>query len=174
MRYFQKKVLYTIRRFGMIKKGDVIMCKRANDFRSVVLEDVLNVVEKKAPVKIVNSSTKKVNKIAVNMTADLVAEEIVKELIKGKIKDVERFAPMNKKEIKPLYLFLDEEVLLYARLRSKFCIPKGMCQHYAKLRKHKFKKERLKVNKIREFIEGLKKKHPEVKHAIVNSYLKII
>jgi len=62
--------------------------------------------------------------------------------------------------IKPLYLFLDEEVLLYA-----------------KLKKLKFKKEikgkKTKKDKISNFIDDLEVKHPEIKHAIINSYLEL-
>ena len=60
------------------------------------------------------------------------------------------------KTIKPLYLFLDKEVFLYAKL-------KGL----------KFKDVSKKKNKLDDFIDDLEKKHPELKHSVVNSYLEM-
>jgi hypothetical protein len=51
---------------------------------------------------------------------------------------------------------LDEEILLYA-----------------KLKKLKFEKYKVKKDKIREFEDEFEKKHPEVKRAIVNSLLEL-
>ena len=51
-------------------------------------------------------------------------------------------------------MFLDKEVLLYA-----------------KLRKLKFEKIKERKNKIGKFIDRLEEKHPEVKRAIVNGCL---
>jgi len=157
VRYFQKKVFYTIRRFEMLKKGDLVGYLKLDDFRSVVLEDVLKVFEEKGFANVVILPMRKVDKIAVNSTIDFEASGIISELIKGNVKNLKEFSPVNKKEIKPLYLFLDAEVLLYA-----------------KLRKLKFKKEKLKKDKIMNFVDELEKKHLEVKRAVVNSYLKII
>ncbi len=155
--YFEKKVLYIIRKFGMIKHGDIIGYKKSNNFRGVVLEKVLNMVAGKSGVKIVKFPNKKPTKIAVNSSIDLESAEIIKIIIKGKISDLKKCLPVEGKIIKPLYLFLDEEILLYA-----------------KLKKLKFVKKKLKADdKISKFLDESEKKHPEVKRAIVNGILEL-
>lgn len=155
LRWFEKKFLYTIRKFNMIKNGDIIGYKKTNDFRSIVLEDLLNMLITKAPIEIVKLSNKKANKIASFETSDLEADKIIQEIFKGDFSKTKEL-PVNRKIIKPLYLFLDKEVLLYAKLKGlKHNIPKN------------------KVDKISKFIEDLEKKHPEIKHSIVNSYLEL-
>ncbi len=154
--YFQKKVLYTIRKFGMIKNGDVVAYKIPQDFRDVVLEDVLKMFSEKANVELVkNSNKKRFTKFALSDTIDLKSNELVNKLIKENV-NLNDFEPVSKKIIKPLYLFLDEEVLLYA-----------------KLRKLKFKKDKEAKSVIEKFLNETEKKHPEVKRAIINSYLKL-
>jgi len=156
IRYFEKKILYTIRKFSMIKHGDIIGYKKGNDFKSIVLENMLKFISEKSDIKIVKLPDKESNKIAVNLSIDSEAEEIVKELIKGRTINLKKNLPVQGKTIKPLYLFLDEEILLYA-----------------KLKKLKFLKKKIKKNKISEFIDETEKKHPEVKRAIVNSLLEL-
>ena len=157
VKYFQKKVLYTIRKFGMIKKGDVIGYINAGDFRGVVLEDVLKMFSEKAMVELIKLPGKKrVNKIAMSSTIDLEAYEIINTLIKSNIKNLEKIKPIDRKIIKPLYLFLDKEVMLYAKFKNL-----------------KFKKGKEIKDKISRFIDVLEKKHPEVKRAIVKGYLKL-
>ena len=96
----------------------------------------------------------KLNKIAISSTTDLECNQIISILIKGKEKDLKKFVPVWKNVIKPLYLFLDKEVLLYA-----------------KLKKLKFKKIKEDIGEIGEFIEELEKKHPEIKRAVVKGLL---
>jgi len=180
VRWFQKKVLYTIRKFEMIKKNEVIGYDNSG-FRGIVLEDVLKMFAEKSIVELAPQaytkevrepaeagpekfslkiftkgiklpSKKKLDKIAIASTTDLEADKIIHFLIKGKGK---LDSAVDGKIIKPLYLFLDKEVLLYA-----------------KLRKLKFKKIKEKKDKISKFIDELEKMHPEVKQAIVSSYLK--
>jgi len=180
VRWFQKKVLYTIRKFEMIKKNEVIGYDNSG-FRGIVLEDVLKMFAEKSIVELAPQaytkevrepaeagpekfslkiftkgiklpSKKKLDKIAIASTTDLEADKIIHFLIKGKGK---LDSAVDGKIIKPLYLFLDKEVLLYA-----------------KLKKLKFKKIKEKKDKISKFIDELEKMHPEVKQAIVSSYLK--
>ena len=152
VRWFQKKVLYIIRKFEMISKNDVVRFENKGDFQGVVLEDVLKMFSEKAIVELVKLPTKKkLDKIAIASTTDLEADKIIHFLIKGE----EKLEPaVDNKIIKPLYLFLDKEVLLYAKLRNL-----------------KFKKTNVKLDKISEFIDELEKTHPEVKQAVVGSYL---
>jgi len=111
IRWFQKKVLYTIRKFEMISKNDIIGYENSGDFRGVVLEDVLKMFAEKAIVELVRLPSKKnLNKIAIASTTDLEADKIVHALIKGG----KLSSAVEGKIIKPLYLFLDREDLLYA------------------------------------------------------------
>jgi len=156
IKYFQKKILYTVRRFEMLRKDEVIGYEHKPDFRSVVLEDILKIFGEKWIVELVELPSKKeIDKIAIASTIDLESGKIVHEIIKGDIRKLNA-KPVDRKVIKPLYLFLDEEVLLYA-----------------KLRKLKFKKGKVKEDEIGKFINELEIKHPEVKRAIVNGYLEL-
>ena len=151
IKWFQKKVLYSIRKFKMISKGDIVGYDNKGRFREVVLEDVLKIFGKKAIVELVKLPNRnRINKIVIASTTDLEADKIIHALIKnGKLSSA-----VEGKIIKPLYLFLDKEVLLYAKLRNL-----------------KFKKTKQSKDKISKFIDELEKTHPEVKQAVVGSYL---
>ncbi|MFA4953607.1 MAG: hypothetical protein WC584_05265, partial [Candidatus Pacearchaeota archaeon] len=95
-------------------------------------------------------------KIAVSSTTDSEADEIIHVLIKGNANELKNGAVEKldgKIIIKPLYLFLDKEVLLYV-----------------KLKKLNFRKTEKKTDKLSLFIDELEKKHPEVKQSIIGSY----
>ncbi|MFH1607877.1 MAG: hypothetical protein ABIA78_01975 [archaeon] len=182
IRWFGKKFLYTVRKFNLVDFGDVVgyvggtpgripkkgtrTCKQASknipnniftrgsDFRSVVLEDCLRILKDKGRIEVVEGS-KKVDKVAVSITIDLVSYEIINKLVNGDIKRM-KISPVEGKIIKPLFLFLDEEVLLYCEL-------KGL----------KFKEKKEGKDKISKFIDELEKKHPEVKQAVVKGMLKL-
>lgn len=155
VRYFQKKFLTTIRKFEMIKRGDVVSYNKSNDFRDVVLEDLLNMFSEKGMVEIMRLPNKS-NKVAISSTIDSEADKIFHILVEGDAKNLKEVSPVDKKIIKPLYLFLDAEVLLYA-----------------KIKKLKFNKIKESKNKLSLFIDELEKKHPEIKRAILNSYLEL-
>jgi len=146
--WFEKKFLYTIRRFNLIKKGDLISYKKSKNLREVVLEHLLKMYSQKGIIKL--SSTKS-KKFANSDTADVESEKIVNAIIKKNILNLKK-----ENSFKPLILFLDKEVLLYAKLKNL-----------------KFKQEKRK-NKINEFVDELEKKHPEIKQAIVKSGFEII
>ena len=157
IRWFQKKFLYTIRKFNMIKKGDVIGYKHKGDFRGVVLENLVKMFTDKAVIDIVKLPTrKKITKMAINSTTDTESDKMINILVKGKITRLNELKPMNNKVIKPLFLFLDKEVLLYAKLMNL-----------------KFKKTKESKDELGNFVDDLEKKHPEIKHAIIKSYLKL-
>jgi len=156
-KYFQKKFLFINRKFELIKSGDKIGYENKGDFRGVVLEHLLKMFEPKLYIELIKLPTKKkTTKLAIPSTTDLEAEQILKILIKDKSKGLKKVAPIDSKKIKPLYLFTDKEVLLYA-----------------KLKKLRFKKQTEKKDNISDFINNLEKNHPEVKRAMVNSYLKL-
>jgi tRNA(Ile)-lysidine synthase TilS/MesJ len=142
----------------MIKHGDVIGYEDKEDYRQVVLKEILKMISKKGYVEIMKMPTKKkVTKIAMSNTTDIESKKIIYELIKGKSKNLENVKSVNKKNIKPLYLFLDKEVLLYAKLKN--------------LKFSKVKKED--ANKINKFVNDLETKHPEIKWAIVKGFLEV-
>lgn len=154
--YFEKKVLYTIRKFGLIKQREIIGYKKASDFKSVVLDRILTFISEKSEITLVKIPNKKVKKIAVNSSLDSESERIIKILIGGKSEGLEKCFSIEKNMIKPLYLFLDEEILLYAKLKNL-----------------KFTEKKKKKSKIANFLGELEKKHPEVKRATVNSILEL-
>ena len=149
--WFEKKFLYTIRKFQMISKGDSIGYGNKKDFRNVVLIELLKILGERAPITINN---KKFTKKAIADTTDIIALGIMSDLVKGNLK--QKFEPVDGKIIRPLYLFLDIEVLLYAKLRL--------------LKFNNIKKEK---DKWFDFVEDLEKKHPEIKRGIINSYLEL-
>ncbi|MFA4953643.1 MAG: hypothetical protein WC584_05450 [Candidatus Pacearchaeota archaeon] len=156
IRWFQKKFLYTIRKFNMIQRGDIIQFKNNKYFRDAVLDDLLKIYSERGIVEIVKITETKGDKIAISSTTDSEADEIIHILIKGDVSKL-RQGPVEyiggNIIIKPLYLFLDKEVLLYA-----------------KLKKLKFKRFKDKRDKLSLFIDDLEKKHPEVKQSVIGSY----
>jgi tRNA(Ile)-lysidine synthase TilS/MesJ len=140
----------------LIKREDIVGYKKGNSFREVVLEYMLLLISKKYGFNIVKLPNKSVNKIAVDSTLDSESEEIVETFIDGDASKLKKILPSDGNFIKPLYLFLDEEVLLYAKLKNL-----------------KFKNIKKTNNKINNFLNDFEKKHPEVKRAIVNSVLEL-
>lgn len=154
IRYFQKKFLYTIRRFNMIKKDDVVYLKCSKNFKEVVLNDLFDIFSSRLRIKVIGKKSRQVSKIVDSSTIDSESNEILQDLLKRDFDNL-KIAPVEKNRIKPLYLFLDNEILLYAKLK-------------------KFKFEiKIKKDKISRFINDLEKKHPEVKRAVVNSCLEL-
>ena len=47
IRWFEKKFLYTIRKFQMIKKNDIVGYEKKSDFRGIVLESLLKMFAEK-------------------------------------------------------------------------------------------------------------------------------
>jgi len=134
----------------MLKMGEVVAIKKDDGFRGVVLEYLL----KNFSVRIGFQFGKK-GKVAISETTDSSADKIVHSVIKGDLTKIKESA-VEGKIIKPLYLFLDKEVKLYADL-------KGL----------KYKINKSKKDKISSFIDELELKHPEVKQAIIGSYFEL-
>jgi len=108
-------------------------------------------LERKSPIRV---NARNFNKKAVANTTDIVSGKIIHNLIKKNFNI--KIKPIENKIIYPLYLFLDTEVLLYA-----------------KIKKLKFVSIKKTKSKWFDFVESLEKKHPEIKRAIVNSYLEL-
>lgn len=149
--WFQKKFLYTIRRFDMLKSGDVICYKKGRGFRDAVLEDILNMRAERGDIILVKN--RKGDKLALSNTSDFETYKIVDELFNSKVGG---HKPVEGKVIKPLILFLDKEVLLYAKLRGL-----------------KFQEEKKKKTKLGHFIDELEEKHPELKQAVVKGFIEL-
>lgn len=154
--YFEKKVLYTIKKFGMIKREDVVGYKKDNSLKGMVLENILKFVSDKAGFNLVRFPDNKADKIAVASSIDSESENITKTLIEGNASDLKKYLPVYGRIIKPLYLFLEQEILLYA-----------------KIKKLKFSRKEMKGNKFNNFLNHSEEKHPEVKRAVVNSLLEL-
>ena len=138
----------------MIERGEKIFFKNGNSFADAVLNDLLKMYSDKGSVEIVKDG--KAKKIAVSLTTDSEADEIVHVLVKGNVNKLKQGPVENidgKTIIKPLYLFLEKEVLLYA-----------------KIKRLKFKIVEKKKDKLSLFVEDLEKKHPEIKQSIIGSY----
>ncbi len=155
--YFNKKFLFTIRKFNMIKSGDVVGYKKGLDVKDIVLESLLTFASEQYHFQLSKLPNKKVNKITVADSIDSESEDIVNILINKNVSELKKDLPVEGKIIKPLYLFLDEEILLYARLKKL-----GFSTYLKK-----------KKDKIEDLLNELEKKHPEVRRAVVNSLLEL-
>lgn len=165
--YFNKKVLYTIRKFKMADHSSVIFLDNSKGFREVVLEDVLKMFVLKSGAQLIRKKTKNCLTVVGDST-DVIAEEIIDCMFEGNLEkmkirpigseQVQASSAKNVKRggkiIRPLYLMLDREILLYA-----------------KLKKLKFKEIQETKSKFEYFTKAMEEKHPELKHAIVKSYL---
>ena len=136
-----------------MRKGDFISYENNGDFKGVVLEYLLKNFSDKIGIRIVKSKKIKSLKKALSETTSSEADKIVRSVIFGNISKLKEY-PSEGNLIKPLYLFLDKEVELYAKI-------KGL----------KFKKSGIKKDKISLFIDEMEKTHPEIKHAVISSYL---
>ena len=140
----------------MIKPNDLIGYREGKDFKSVVLEEMLKFISEKYSFNITKLPNTKTNKIAITSSLDSESEQILKILINKKSSELKSCLPVVGKEIKPLYLFLDNEILLFAKLKNL-----------------KFKEIKKNKDKIESFADEFEKNHPEVKRAVVNSVLKL-
>ena len=153
--YFQKKVFYINRKFELIKRNEIVAYKNSGNFREAALEDILKFLSERAGIQIVNAKkSKKYNKLAISDTINVNSDRIIENVFQGDLSKIKNVNPTEKNIIKPLYLFTDEEVLLYA-----------------KIKKLKFKIEKGKKDKINEFVDSLNKKHPELRRAVISGWL---
>jgi tRNA(Ile)-lysidine synthase TilS/MesJ len=158
--YFNKKFLFTLRKYELIKSNDKIYyLKNNNSVKSVVLEKLLYLFLDKCQFNLYNLNEKKPkgkDKIALNECIDDQAKNVFSNIIHLKSPNLKKFLPKDKNYIRPLYFFLEEEIILYAKLNGL-----------------KFIDKPIKKDKIDLFLDELQIKHPEVKRAVVNSLLKI-
>jgi len=156
--YFQKKFFYINRKFNLIQRGDIIGYKNSGNFGDVALFDIINYFSVKSGIEIVDAKkTKKCTKLAISDTININSNKIINEIFKGDLSKTKNANPIEGNIIKPLYLFTDEEVLLYAKIRKlKF--------------KHNDKDNK---NKLNLFVNNLEKNHPELRRATISSWIKM-
>jgi len=141
----------------MIKPEEIIAYENKGDFRGMVLEENLKQFGNRARIELLKLPTKKkYNKIALSSSLDQESYIFIKSLIEKKTFKKSELTPKTKKEIRPLYLFLDKEIKLYADLK-----------------KLKYNETKDKKSEWDRFIDKLEESHPEIKQAIMQSYLKI-
>jgi tRNA(Ile)-lysidine synthase TilS/MesJ len=147
----------------MIKREDKIFCEKHGNFRDSVLLDVMKIYCSKSG-NLMITSKKNFNKIVCSNNLDLNSYKFINILREKKDNSLKKLSPVVGEKIYPLYFFLDKEILIYAELK-----------------KLKYKKEIVKRSSLLSekdswinFLNDLEKKHPEIKNAIMNSYLKII
>jgi len=175
--YFQKKIKRTIKKFNMFRLNATITVS-IDDRNGVALLYVMSklAMERKlnisflienlsrADEKIVRQfcrqrnimlSKQKKGLIATSESSDEIAAIIIEEQMKDKI-DMKKAMPVLGKNIRPLYLLTDREIELFIKLKGMPLIEK---KEYP---------ESIRI------INQLEKKHPEIKHAIVNSFIQIM
>lgn len=159
IRWFQKKFLYTLRKYQMIQREERIGFYEKKDFRGVVLKNLLESFSGKAGSeikKISQKNKKNFDKLALEDTADYIVKEFSVKIINGDIYQAKKLYPVSNKIIRPLFLFLDKEVRLYAELNNL---------NFNDLNKNE--------TEISGFIKELESKHPELKTSVVSSFLKL-
>lgn len=153
-KYFERKVLYTIRKYRMLDGKIVIKDKT---WKSQVLKYFIN----KIPKRIVSK-----NKItALSDSTDDIAAEVFEIFMKGKHDELKKLLPKFKKGnqtfIRPFYLMLDKEIELYAKLKN------------IKVSEEKKKAKNNINDDIKIWLDDYEKKHLELKNSIVSSLLKV-
>jgi len=162
IKYFQKKFLYIIRKYGLIKKEEKICFFEKKDFRSVVLRYLLEGFFTKYGNELIEiknlEGCKPCDKVALEDSADVVSKDFFNKIVNEKNIIPESFLVFdeNKKIIRPLYLFLDKEIKLYAGLKNL-----------------DYDKKVSENNIFDNFIDGLEKKHLELKTSVISSCLKL-
>ncbi len=159
--YIEKKVFHTIRKFRLIEQGGKICILHSGEIASAVLYYILRKFageRRQGIVKVTEKDMKSLKRVVVSSSLDEEAEGIIRNLMYKNAKSLLNLGPIEGKRVKPLYFCSDREIMLYARLK-KLIIGR--------------QKEN-KKDKIRDFLDKMEKKHPELKNAIVNAFLEIM
>lgn len=166
-RYFEKKVLHTIRKYSMLNNTKKIFVIYSGIKEKIIFIILKKISEKKgiSLSKIKKCiKTNKNQKIALEQCLDDEAILIVMNLLdeSPKFDFVGPEIRINgSTNIKPLYFCLDKEIELYAKINGI----KGKARTN--------EKDILKL-KVINFVNLMEKKHPEIKNAIVNAMLEIM
>ena len=148
IRYFERKVLYTLRKYRMLESAIVVDNKNP---KSSVLKYFLN------KVSLRNKSKNKMT--ALSDSTDDIAVKVFEVFMKGKYQELKSLTPKFKKGnqtfVRPFYFMLDKEIELYAKLKN-------------------IKMKKIKIdNDVRRWLDDYEQKHLELKNSIVSSLLKI-
>lgn len=169
VRYFEKKIFYTIRKFKLFSRKDKIGIFLENKNSITALAVMQKFAKRnKNPLIIFKENFSeqlarkhKITKIVVGDTLDNEAEEIIMNLLQSrKNKKVK-----NKKSIpkvKPLLLLLDKEAKLYYKIKKL---------HGSFFAKQK-KQDKLRTE-IHKFLCEMEKQHPEIKNAVVKGFVEL-
>ena len=154
--WFEKKFLYTVRKFKLFSLGERVSFEDNGDFSSVVLKNCLSILKRGSRISLLKPNLNKgFDKFALNSTLDDESYEFIFSLLNNKFSS-KSLLPKNGKIVRPLYLFLDKEVKLYADLK-----------------KLKYSPKKRKENDWTRFIDDMERLHPEIKQATMKSYLKL-
>jgi hypothetical protein len=148
IRWFEKKFFYTLRKFSLLEEGAKISFSVEKNYRGIVARHLINLWKKRANFY---GKSKNSKRIVLSDTTDLISLNYVRNIFRNKDS---KLGPKQNNKIRPLYLFLNKEVKLYADLLNLRYIP-----------------DKKKKGKVEVFIENLEKNHPEIKSAIIQSYL---
>jgi len=176
--YFEKKIIRTVRKFNMFRIKDTISViidsrnsiallyalnklarSRALSLYAVLAE--LSEKEKKEAKKFckerqIQLLKKAKGKIATAESVDEIAEMIIEEQFNKKMNLKKALPVYDSGKIRPLSLLSNREIELFVKLKG-----------FPALKKKK-------TGRVLEIINTLEKKHPEIKHAIVNSFLQVM
>ncbi len=189
-RYFEKKFLNTVRKFKLFSACDKVQVKcesedKLSEIKRQTLSFVLEKMRAKLNIALVKrNATKKASVDSV----DNIASCLLDCFVNKRLRNMKRCGPIRKEKIgkrwitivKPFYLFLDAEILLYAKIKK--IVKPNILQQWPFRPGESFMLSGLREvgeskNKMRKklllFLDELEKKHPEVKHAIVQGYLSV-
>lgn len=170
-RYFEKKVLHTIREYKMLDKTKKIFVI-CTSIKGKIIFSILTKIANKRSLELSKArnfvKTNKYEKIAFEDSLDDGAFLIINNLMNKKPSFDSLLPNITKKTekgttkcIRPLYFCLDEEIALYARIKEV----KGHIENK--------EKDNLKLG-VKTFINSMERYHPEIKNAIVNALLGIM
>jgi tRNA(Ile)-lysidine synthase TilS/MesJ len=159
-KYLRHKIFSTITKYHMLSNLDSLYIKKSGH-KSELIETILRKITDKRGISIKKVRGK--GTMAIPVSLDDEAFFIINELLK-KSPSYKSMGPVIKQKgsilIKPLYLCSDKEIDLYCRINK------------IRLSKKEQEKDPTKQSMI-DFINHMEKRHPEIKNAIVNSYLEI-
>ena len=148
IKYFERKILYTLRKYRMLDGNIVIKDKT---WKTQVLKYFINKIPKRSESK---------NKVmALADSTDDIAVKVFEVFMKGKYQELKSLTPKfkkgNKTFVRPFYFMLDKEIELYAKLKN-------------------IKMKKIKVdNDVRRWLDDYEQKHLELKNSIVSSLLRV-
>jgi hypothetical protein len=159
LRYFESKVLYTIRKYNLLDK---------KERQEIKIEELF----KKNKVGSLTISLDCLDDIALNVLMIFMAKKNVNTELK-------KFLPKYKNIVRPFYLVSKKEMEIYAKLKKikqEICVKKGLNNKRTSKNKNYDMTDISNISKnslLSLWLDEFEQEHPEVKNAIVSSLLKI-